>query len=294
MKIWIKILLITIITLAIALLSGALNWINQFAIAGVSYFVSGLLYRPKFRISRFVYLLIVLIPFIAIYGGFAIAGNHIHAYPIAFVPIITISAGIALKYYYYKYQHLKKIIVLAVAFCSIILATAYIGMPNWLEYAFSMDYDQTLVAPDICLQDADHATVCLDEQKGKVLVLDFWNSGCGICFRKFPEMEALKQHYATDNVEVIAINLLLIRDHSDSIVALANRLPYSFRNCFTSRESADSLRKYFGIQGVPHHVVINPAGEVIHNGRLATERHIKINNAYDIIDEALREAGKGY
>jgi thiol-disulfide isomerase/thioredoxin len=289
MKAWIKILFITVITLGIATLSVSLNWINQFAIAGMAYFVSGLMYRPKFGISRFVYLLIVLIPFVALYGGLAIAGNHVHALPIAFVPIITIAAGVASNYYYYKNQHLKKVIVIALAFCGLVLAAAYIGMPNWLEYIFSVDEKRSVATPDFCLRGDEEATLCLDEQRGIVLVLDFWSTGCGACFRKFPDMEALQQHYSNENVEVIALNLLLRRDNPDSIVALANRLPYSFRHYFTTRESADSLRKHFGIQAVPHYVVINPADEVIHNGRMTTERFTRVNNAYSIIDEALRK-----
>lgn len=113
--------------------------------------------------------------------------------------------------------------------------------------------------------------------------------GCGACFRKFPDIETLHQHYANENVEVVAVNLLMRRDNPDSIVALTNRLPYSFGHYFTTRQSADSLRQHFGIQAVPNYVVINPAGRVIHNGRMTTERLTRVNNAYAIVDETLRK-----
>ncbi|MDD3132410.1 MAG: hypothetical protein PHN94_11350, partial [Bacteroidales bacterium] len=87
----------------------------------------------------------------------------------------------------------------------------------------------------------------------------------------------------------VAVNLLMRRDNPDSIVALTNRLPYSFGHYFTTRQSAYSLRQHFGIQAVPHYVVINPTGRVIHNGRMTTERLTRVNNAYAIVDKALRK-----
>ncbi|MDD4175815.1 MAG: TlpA disulfide reductase family protein [Bacteroidales bacterium] len=162
-------------------------------------------------------------------------------------------------------------------------------MPNWLEPIFSVDEKRSVATPGICLHGDEEVTLCLDEQRGKVLVLDFWSTGCGACFRKFPDIETLHQHYANENVEVVAVNLLMRRDNPDSIVALTNRLPYSFGHYFTTRQSADSLRQHFGIQAVPNYVVINPAGRVIHNGRMTTERLTRVNNAYAIVDETLRK-----
>ena len=73
-KNWLLILLIVAVSLGISLLSGALNWLNQFVICGITYLLVGLLYHKDFRISRLIYGAIVVLPFLSIYAVYAVFG----------------------------------------------------------------------------------------------------------------------------------------------------------------------------------------------------------------------------
>jgi thiol-disulfide isomerase/thioredoxin len=72
-------------------------------------------------------------------------------------------------------------------------------------------------------------TITLDYFEGKVLVLDFWNTTCGVCFQKFPQLEKLhKQFENNPDVLVLAVNNPLKRDPVDKAKVMMEEQGYSF------------------------------------------------------------------
>lgn len=46
-----------------------------------------------------------------------------------------------------------------------------------------------------------------DNFQNKLVLLDFWNTGCGVCFEKFPQLQAFYEKYRNDNsVMIFAVN----------------------------------------------------------------------------------------
>jgi thiol-disulfide isomerase/thioredoxin len=287
MKIWHIIFIITLISLALAILSGAINWPNQFVIGGLAYFTAGLLYHRKFVISRFLYGLIVVIPFVLIYTAHALIQHLVHVYPIAFWPPVAIVVGLLInKMHFNKVKKSSSIIT----FVLLIMFLGYLIIPNWLVYIHQSKYTVKQEVPEICFSTKDGASYCLNNQKGKVIVLDFWSTGCAVCFKKFPELEKMKEHYSNrDDLDIFAVNLLLRRDHIDSIHQKAENLPYSFNHLFTLYEQAKEIRKTLKINGVPTLVIIDKNSEILYVGGLNTKKHIILDNAYNIIDDALKD-----
>jgi thiol-disulfide isomerase/thioredoxin len=60
-------------------------------------------------------------------------------------------------------------------------------------------------APDFALQNLAGETVSLAEQRGRVVVLNFWASWCDPCVQEMPTLEAYSSKYAQD-VAVIGVN----------------------------------------------------------------------------------------
>ncbi len=290
LKNWQVIFIITLVSLALAILSGAINWPSQFVICGLAYFTAGLLYHRKFIISRSLYGLIVVLPFVLIYTIHALANSLIHVYPIAFWPPIAIAAGLLINRLNFHKQSKKKKSSSIILIVLIILFLGYVCFPNWLIYNYRVKGPEKFVVPEICLSTVIGEYYCLSNQKGKVVVLDFWSSGCGICFKKFPELENLHIRYSgNNNVNVFAVNLLIRKDNLDSIIHRAGNFNYSFNHLFTSYESAKEVRKLLKINGVPTLIIIDKKGDIIYRGGLNTKKHIILDNAFNIIDDALRE-----
>ena len=63
-------------------------------------------------------------------------------------------------------------------------------------------------APDIALPDPDGKTQRLSEQRGKVVILDFWASWCGPCRRQgSPELVRLWKQYGGKAFDIFSVSL---------------------------------------------------------------------------------------
>ena len=93
---------------------------------------------------------------------------------------------------------------------------------------------------------------------GKVLVITFWASWCGPCRKELPLLEGIQRVAGKEKVQVVAINI----EDREVYRALARRLAPSF----TLRIAHDTFKKpseAYGVNGIPHLVLIGRDGKVI-------------------------------
>jgi thiol-disulfide isomerase/thioredoxin len=288
-KNWLLILLIVAVSLGISLLSGALNWLNQFVICGITYLLVGLLYRKDFRISRLIYGAIVVLPFLSIYAVYAVVHGFSHIYPIAFLPMISIFTGLLFNKLFADGMSKSLILTYISASIAIILLMGYFGMPNWLAYSFGKNNADRFDAPPIQLISENGETFDLNNQSGKILVLDFWSTSCGICYKKFPDFNRLKQKYASKTeIEFYAVNLIQPREQLSAVKNVPGSFSYSFKTLYTDNHSANQIRELLKINAVPAIVIINKNGEVVYSGDFNIEKYVFVGNTYDLIETALK------
>ena len=97
----------------------------------------------------------------------------------------------------------------------------------------------------------------LSELKGKYLLLDFWSSGCGPCIMAIPEMGELQEKYA-DKLTVVSLS----SDAEKTWKAASARHKMTWKNWSDKKQTAGLYLKY-GVNGIPHYVLISPEGKVI-------------------------------
>ena len=110
-------------------------------------------------------------------------------------------------------------------------------------------------APDINLPGMN-GNVQLESLKGKVVYLDFWASWCEPCKKSFPWMHAIKQSYADQGFEIVAVNLDKDRKLADEFL---KEMDVNFKVAFD--ESGASASEY-KLRGMPSSYLIGRDGKV--------------------------------
>ena len=88
------------------------------------------------------------------------------------------------------------------------IATA--ALAGWLVFPGYFDFASTYVsgpATDFELQYLDGGTIASEDLKGRVILLDYWDTHCGPCRKLMPEMENLHARYEDDpRVAILVVN----------------------------------------------------------------------------------------
>ncbi len=135
------------------------------------------------------------------------------------------------------------------------------------------------MAPNIKGQTPDGKTLSLADFKGKYVLLDFWASWCGPCRREFPHMrEALKASEGKDNFVILSYSI--DSKDSDWVNCIAQndlKHPHWIHISTLKGWSSEGVKLY-GVEGVPHTVLINPEGRVVSFNLRGEEMVEKIAN----------------
>ncbi|MFD2887464.1 TlpA family protein disulfide reductase [Chitinophaga cymbidii] len=113
--------------------------------------------------------------------------------------------------------------------------------------------------------------------RGKVVILDFWSTGCSACIGAFPKMEALQQKFPGQ------LQVILVNPHeSAEVVEARTRRMYQYKPgvglSVLPQVTGDTIwKRLFPHRTVPHHVWIGPDGKVaaITHGHNATPENVQ-------------------
>jgi len=111
-------------------------------------------------------------------------------------------------------------------------------------------------APDFELDLLDGKPFLLSEQKGRVMVLDFWASWCGPCIKAMPQVDEVVEEFAEQGVRLVAVNL---EEPPDKIQSALDR----FKLDVTVALDRDGVvaHKYEAV-AIPQTVVIDREGKI--------------------------------
>ena len=97
----------------------------------------------------------------------------------------------------------------------------------------------------------------LEPIEGKVVYVDFWASWCAPCRRSFPWMNTMHAKYASQGLQIIAVNVDKERKLADEFLA---ETPADFDLRF---DPAGALAAVFGVQAMPSSFLLDSSGKVI-------------------------------
>ncbi len=120
-------------------------------------------------------------------------------------------------------------------------------------------------APDFTLHTTAGSNLRLQEQRGKVVMINFWATWCGPCQQELPKLNQLYVKYQAAGFELLGVN---VDDDVKHATDVATRLGLKFPVLL---DTDKSLSKLYDLSTMPSTLIIDRDGKVhyIHKGYLA-------------------------
>ena len=117
-------------------------------------------------------------------------------------------------------------------------------------------------APDFTLRGADGRNLRLNEQRGQVVLVNFWASWCGPCRQEMPHLNRLYDKYKASGFTLLGVN---IDDDPRLANAVAARMGLKFPVLLDAEKTVSTL---YDLGSMPATVLIDRDGRVrfLHRG----------------------------
>jgi peroxiredoxin len=117
-------------------------------------------------------------------------------------------------------------------------------------------------APDFTLRTAEGRNLRLNEQRGQVVLVNFWATWCGPCRQEMPHLNRLYEKYRASGFTLLGVN---IDDDPQQAVGTAARLGLKFPVLLDAEKKVSKL---YDLGSMPATVLIDRDGRVrfLHRG----------------------------
>ena len=118
------------------------------------------------------------------------------------------------------------------------------------------------IPPDCLGKDLDGKEVLVSDHKGKLVVVTFWASWCAPCHEEIPVLARLQRHLGSDIIKVVAVNFKESLEQYQMITKAINSPAITL-----THDKDGSIGEKFGIEGIPHLIIIGKEGKIVHQSR---------------------------
>lgn len=185
----------------------------------------------------------------------------------SFPDLLFHTLGVICGFFYYRLRNPFKLIIIALC-CSIVISMFFWGYDYWLHKLNFGTFTGKVKEYDLPTKfevfDENKSLITEKDFSNKIVLLDFWHTRCGVCFKKFPQVQAVYDKYKNDlSVMVLAINKPLEEDKPGEAFQVIKEKGYTFPVLIAKDEE---FPEQFGVTSYPTTFVINQDGQIVYKG----------------------------
>ena len=152
----------------------------------------------------------------------------------------------------------------------------------------SSDMVEGSPAPDFTALTVNGKSLSLSQLKGKYVFLDVWASWCAPCRREIPFIKkALAEAKNKDNFKVLSYSIDSKRSDWTNCIAKNQMSDKNWIHVSTLKAWSSDIIRLYNVRGVPHTVLIDPAGNVVKFNLRGEEL---VNTVKDILSKPFKPA----
>ena len=168
----------------------------------------------------------------------------------------------------------KKYYFLTALLLTIPFITSFFLLPNIATSALSQNRLNEKQLPVLCLIDKSKKQIKINNSK--IVILEFWTTNCGVCFKKFPDLEKLYLKYKKNKeVEILSVNILLPTDNFKKVTQLVEDLNYKFPTVYA--ESKNNVFQKLNFNYVPYYIILKN-NKILYSGVFQIEDYLITGN----------------
>jgi len=178
--------------------------------------------------------------------------------------------GIISAFSYLKLKRPTNILPFSLS-CLLLVFMSFQGWDYWLNKINFGTFTGRVAAYNLPAKfesfDEQKNLITENDFQNKIVLLDFWHTRCGVCFQKFPQVQAADDKYKNDSsVAIFAVDKPIEEDKPNQAFEMIKERGYSFHVVIAKDED---LPEKFGVKGYPTTFVIDRNGMIVYKGDIA-------------------------
>lgn len=182
----------------------------------------------------------------------------------------------------FLYNKKQNYLLIGLLFIIPFITSIYI-LPNVVTFSLNQNEIKGQEFPNIEFVNENKKQITINSDK--IVLLEFWNSKCGKCIKKFPDLEKLYLKYKKNkNVQIFSVNILLPNDDFEKVSQLVKDYDFPVLYAVTQNEIFSKLNFNY----VPYCIILKN-NKIRYAGVFRIDNDRIVGNTENEIEKLLNE-----